>query len=87
MIRSRMRNCFLKHRSYENRRFQKQRDKCVSLLRKAKKEYFSSFNVVDNKSFWKTVIPFLSNKNVSSEKITLIDDNELITDKQKVANT
>ena len=38
MIRSRMRNCFLKHRSDESRRlFQKQRNKCVSLLRKLKK--------------------------------------------------
>ena len=82
-----MSNCFLKHRSDENRRlFQKQRNKCVSLLRKAKKEYFSSLNinkVVDNKSFWKIVKPFLSNKTISSEKITLIDDDEFITDEKK----
>ena len=66
MIRSRIRNRSLQHRSYENRRlFQKQRNKCVSLLRKAEKEYFSSLNInkeVDNKSFWKIVKPFLSNK-------------------------
>ena len=38
MIWSRMRNRFLKHRSDENRRlFQKLRNKCLSLLRKAKK--------------------------------------------------
>ena len=43
--------------------------------------------VVDNKSFWKIVKPFLSNKTISSEKITLIDDHELITNEQKVANT
>ena len=43
--------------------------------------------VVDNKSFWKIVKPFLSNKTISSEKITLIDDDELITDEQKVANS
>ena len=58
--------------------------------RKAKKVYFSSLNinkVVDNKSFWKIVKPFLSNKTISSEKITLIDDDEFITDEQKVANT
>ena len=82
-----MSNRFLKHRSDENRRlFQKQRNKCVSLLRKAKKEYFSSLNinkVVDNKSFWKIVKPFLSNKTISSEKITLIDDDEFITDEKK----
>ena len=91
MIRSRIRNRFLKNRSDENRRlFQKQRNKCVSLLRKAKKEYFSSLNinkVVDNKSFWKIVEPFLSKKTIPSEKITLIDDDELLTDEQKVANT
>ena len=91
MIRSRMRSRFLKHRSDENRRlFQKQKNKCVSLLRKAKKEYFSSSNVnkvVGNKSFWKTVKPFLSNKTISSEKITLIDGDEPITDEQKAENT
>ena len=91
MIRSRMRNRFLKHRSHENRSlFQKQRNKCVSLLRKAKKEYFSSLiinKVEDNKSFWKIVKPFLSNKTIPLEKITLIDDDELITNDQKVANT
>ena len=83
-----MRNRFQKHRSDENRcLFQKQRNMCVSLLRKAKKEYFSSLNinkVVDNKSFWKIVKPFLSNKTISSEKITIIDDDELITDERKV---
>ena len=91
MIRNRKRNRFLKHRSDENRRlFQKQRNMCVSLLRKAKKEYFSPSNtnkVVENKSFWKIVKPFLSNKTISSEKITIINDDELITDELKVANT
>ena len=33
------------------------------------------------------VRPFLSNKTISSEKITLIDDDELIADEQKVANS
>ena len=38
MIRSRMRNLFLKYRSDENRGlFQKQRNKCASLLRKERK--------------------------------------------------
>ena len=43
--------------------------------------------VEDNKFFWKIVKPFLSNKTIPSEKITLIDDDELITNDQKVANT
>ena len=68
-----------------------EKDTCdVSLLRSVKKEYFLSLNVnevINNKSFWKTVKPLLSSKTISSEKITLIDDDELITDEQKVANT
>ena len=91
MTGSRIRNRFLKHISDENRRlFEKQRNKCVSLLQKAKKEFFSTSNinkVVDNKSFRAIVKPFLSNKTISSEKIALIDDDELITDEQKVANS
>ena len=54
------------------------------------KKYFSSLNmniVIENKLFWKMVRPFLSNKTISSEKITLIDDDELIADEQKVANS
>ena len=86
-----MRNRFLKHRIDENRRLlQKQRNQCVSFLRKVKKEYFSPLNiskVEENKSFWKKAKPFLSNKTISSEKIALVDDDELITDEQKVANS
>ena len=82
-----MRNPFLKHRIGENKRlFQKQGNKYVSLLRKVEKEYFLSSNineVVGNKYFWKTVKLFLSNKTISSKKITLTDDDEFITDEQK----
>ena len=54
------------------------------------KRCFSSLNVnkmVDNKSSWETVKPFFSNKTVSSETITILDDDEPITDEQKVAST
>ena len=52
MTRSRLRNRYLKNRSEENRKlFCKQRNKCVSLLRKSKKDYFASLNeksITDN---------------------------------------
>ena len=55
---------------------------------KKKKILILNINKVEaNKSFWKIVKPFLSNKTISSEKITLIDDDEPITDEQKVVNT
>ena len=85
MTRTRLRNRFLKNRSNRNRDlFRKQRNLCVSLLRKAQKDYFSKLNekqITDNKHFWKTVKPFLSNKVQSSERINLTDENDsLVTD-------
>ena len=72
MTRTRLRNRFLKNRSTRNRDlFRKQKNLCVSLLRKPKKDYFSNLNekqTTDNKRFWKTVKPFLLNKVQSSEK-------------------
>ena len=37
-----------------------------------------------NKKFWKTVKPMLSNKFVSSEKITLVDNEKIITNDKEV---
>ena len=53
--RSRLRNRFLKNRSEVNRiNFIKQRNYCVSLLRKTKKQHYGNLNekdVADNKKF------------------------------------
>ena len=61
MTRSRLRNYFLETRYEENRKlFCKQRNKCASLLRKSKKDYFTNLNekkITDNKRFLKTVKP------------------------------
>ena len=82
MARTRLRNNFLKDRSEENKRkYSKQRNYCVSLLRKSKSEYFGNLNekkISDNKKFWKTIKPFLSNKITSTQKITLIDKEDII---------
>ena len=45
-------------------------------------------NITDNKKFWQAVKLFLSEKNKSREKITLIKENdEIISDDVEVANT
>ena len=80
----------LKKRSDENRQlFCKQRNKCVSLLRQAKKDYFASLSekhITENKCFWKTVKPFLSNKVQISERIKLAEEGDtLITNEEEVA--
>ena len=86
MTRSRLRNRFLKNRSEENRKlFCKQRNKCVSPLRKSKKYYFGNLNkknITDNKSFWKTV-----KKIHLSERINFTEEenNSLLTNCEEVA--
>ena len=89
MKRSNLRNKYLKSRSEEDRqRFRKQRNLCVSLLRKTKRSYYSNLNkknVIDNRKFWKTVKSMLSNKFVNSEKITLVDNEKIITNGKEIA--
>ena len=89
MTRTRLRNRFLKNRSDENRRkYSKQRNYCVSLLRKTKRNYYSNLNekkITDNKKFWKTVTPFLSDKVPSNEKITLVEKDQVITNDSETA--
>ena len=71
---TRLRNKFLKNRNdYNKREFSKQRNYCVPYVRKSKKLYYSNLDekkVTDNKTFWKTIKPFLSDKTVSKEKVT-----------------
>ena len=81
--RTRLRKKFLKNRTESNRvPYNKERNFCVSLLRKAKKDYYGNLNekdVIDNKKFWKTVKPLFSDKVKSSEKITLVHEDKIIT--------
>ena len=81
MKRTRLRNKFLKNRNdYKKKEFSKQRNYCISLVRKSKKLYYSNLDEkkVTDKTFWKTIKPFLSNKIVSREKITLIEEDEIV---------
>ena len=57
MIRTRLRNSFLKNRSEENKiSYNKQSKLCVTLLRKIKREYYKNLsveNICDNKNVGK----------------------------------
>ena len=76
MTRTKLRNIFLQNRSEENRiRYTKQINFCVSLLRKTKKRYYENLNekfVVDNKLFWKTVKPLLSDNELVKTDVRLL---------------
>ena len=81
MKRTRLRNKLLKNRNdYKKKEFLKQRNYCMSLVRKSKKLYYSNLDEkkVTDKIFWKTIKPFLSNKIVSREKVTLIEEDEIV---------
>lgn len=89
MNRSRLKNKYLKENSEKNKKaYSKQRNLCTSLLRKEKKTYFENLDtskITDNKMFWKTIKPMFSKKCVTKENITLMKDNEIISDNEPVA--
>ena len=63
MERSMLRNLYLKKKTDTSRiAYIKQRNYCVSLLRKTKKDHYTNLNekdVPDNKQIWRTVKPLL----------------------------
>ena len=72
MVRTRLRNNFLKNPVVPNKLgYTKQKNFCLSLLRKVKRKYFANLN----------------EKNKSREKITLVKNEEVISDDVEVANT
>ena len=84
MDRSRLRKKSLKTRSNEDKKaYNTQRNYCLTLVRKAKKDYYNNLdheNVTDNKTFWKSIKPFFSEKGSTHNKITLVEQG-LILDK------
>ena len=68
--RSLLRNIYFKNGSDNNKReYNKQRNYCVSLLRKTKTNFYANLNdkdLTDNKQFWRTVKPLLSARMLDS---------------------
>ena len=89
MLRTKLRNKLSRHPTTADRiSYPKQRNFCISLLRKEKK-YFYNFNVkniTDNKKFWQTIKPFLLEKTKSREKNNLIENKKVISGNTEVAN-
>ena len=90
MKRSRLKNKYLKDKTFENwNAYKKQRNICVYSFRKEKKKYFSNINinnVTDNKKFWKTVKPAFSEKSLTTNKITLIEKDDITSTDEAVAH-
>ena len=91
MKRSTLKHNFKKNRNRENWcKYKTQRNYCVNLLRKSKKQYFSNINVrdvSDSKSSWKSLKPYFSNKGSNSNKITLVENNAIITNDRVISES
>ena len=91
MKRSRLRNKYLKSKSLTDRKnYNIQRNFCKKLLRTTKKEYFNNLdtkNIIDNKTFRRTVVPTFSNKNLKSDKIILTEEGKTISDEKELCRT
>ena len=91
MKRSRLRNNFLRNRTEENKiLYNRQRNYCVSLLRKSKRGYYENLNiknVTDNKLFWKSVKPLLSDKSRIRDRINISEKGEILKTESETAET
>ena len=89
MKRSRLRNKFLNTKSDIDRKvYNKQRNYVVSLLRNDKKNFHSNLDakiVTDNRAFWKTTKPPLSEKVTKHSKINLVEDDKIISRNDQIA--
>ena len=90
MIRSKLRNAFLKEKTESNKKvYCKQRKICVSILHKSKKQYYLNLEaskVANNKKFWKTGQNLFSDKSNNFKTITLVEINMVISDNQKMVD-
>ena len=89
MTRSRLRNKFNRNPTPENRtNYTKYRNVYTSLFRKEKKSYYNNLDlkhITDNRKFWKTVGPLFSDKHFTSQKIILIEGEEIISNDGDIA--
>ena len=80
---SRLRNKFLRDRKDISREYKKQRNLCVSLLKKAKIDHLA--NIADSKKFCQTVKPLFSNKVKAKTVFKLVENDEMIDHELEIA--
>ena len=84
-----LRSKFLKTKTQESKlKYNKQRNLCVSITRKAKRSYYENLDlkdITDSKKFWATVKSLFSNKIKSTEYITLEENGKIISNDKELA--
>ena len=88
MTRTRLLNKYRKYNSAENLfAYKRQRNLCVKLLRKSKKDFYNNLNVkriTDNRKFRQTIKPNFTDKTLRDERITLVEGDKVITEEKHV---
>ena len=91
MKRSRLHKNFLRKRTEENKiLYNRQGNYCVSLLRKYKRGYYKNLNirnVTDNKLFWKSVKPLLSDKSHRRDTINISEKGKILKTESETAES
>ena len=89
MHRAKLKNKFNHDPSDKNRKnYKKHKNFCVNLVRREKKKYYENLDIKvfeDNKTFWRSVKPLLSNKVIMRKNMTLIENNKVISEKREIA--
>ena len=91
MKRSRLKNNYNKDPSEINKSlYKKQRNFCVNLLKREKRNYYNNLKMnifKDNKTFWKNIKPLFSDKHKKNNKISLLINNKIITEEKVIAES
>ena len=91
MKRPELENKYISNSAVENmNKYKKNTNICSKLYKKERKKIYSQLdfkNVTDNKLFWKTMKPFLSGKCTYASKISLVHNDNVISDDQELADT
>ena len=90
MHRSKLKNLFNKNPNDENKRlYKRQRNLCVSLLRKVKKNYYNNLDLKifeDNRKFWRSIKPLFSDKQkILDTNIIILEDGIIYSKNEEVA--
>ena len=71
-------------------KYKKHKNFCSKLYKKERKKFYSQLdikNITDNKLFWKTMKPLLSEKCTYASKISLVHNDNVISDDQELTVT
>ena len=89
IMRSKLDKIYFKKQTNESlKAYQKQKNYCSKLYKKERKKLFDNLNtsvVPDNKTFWKIIKPFFTNKSTFGRNIKLIKKEEIFKDDTEIA--